>query len=75
MVSVELVDLAPWQAAKDRAIRTAKPSLMVFFMALNWLICCKIEDEFKSGNLSLLILFNFFTMSGLQFRLKRINSE
>jgi len=27
------------------------------------------------GNLILLILFNFFTMSGLQFRLNRINSE
>jgi hypothetical protein len=44
VVSVVLVAFFPLQAAKDNAITTIKPSLIVFFIVLNELInkCLKI---------------------------------
>jgi len=75
VVSVVLVDLVPLQAAKDSAMKAAKPSLVMVFIMLNRLIVVKLDVKFKVGNLILLILFNFFTINGLQFRINRINSE
>ena len=38
VVSVVLVELVPLQAAKDKAIKAAKPILLMFFMVLKELI-------------------------------------